>query len=76
MKQQHYGKALTIYKRLLNLTPSNEYLRLKVSEISKLKQKQKAQDVQIDPEVADSIETAEVFDAQIRFLNELLGKLD
>lgn len=73
--QGHYTKALSVYRRLLRLTPGNDLLRRKVADLARLEREQKNVDLTIDPSVVDRMESVEIIDRQIRFYNELLGKL-
>lgn len=74
-RQGHHTKALSVYRRLLRLTPGNDLLRRKVAELARLEREQKSVDLTIDPSVVDKMEEVEIIDRQIRFYNELLGKL-
>lgn len=74
-RQGHYGRALSVYRRMLKMTPGNELLRRKVAELARLEREQKSVDLTIDPAVVDRMETVEIIDRQIRFYNDLLGRL-
>jgi len=74
--QGHYSKALSIYRRLLRKSPQNDMLRLKVAELAKQARDQKADDLTIDPAIVDQMEQIEIIDAEIKFFNELLSKLE
>lgn len=73
--QGHYAKALDIYRRLLRVSPNNEYLKRKVSEANRLRLEQKQEDLDIDPSVLDHMEGMEILNTQIRFLNDLLARI-
>ncbi len=75
-KQEHYGKALGIYRRLLRLSPHNDLLRLKVSELARLEKEQRSDDIETDPVVYDRMEIVEIIDRQMRVYDELLNKLN
>ena len=74
-RQGHYSKALGVYRRLLRMSPQNELLRRKVSELQNLDRKQRDLDGDVDLAVADRVETLEVIEAQIRFYQDLLAAL-
>jgi len=74
-KQHHYGKALGIYRRLLRMTPRNEFLRKKVSELARKSADQKNSDLALDPTLVDQMEEVRGIDIQIGYLQEMLGKL-
>jgi len=75
-RQGHYGKALAIYRRLLRLTPNNEFLQRKAQEYTKLEKEQRADDLAVDPTVVDQLEALEILDSQASFYNTILSKLD
>jgi tetratricopeptide (TPR) repeat protein len=75
-KQGHYSKALDIYRRLLRMSPNNDLLKRKVSEMARLDKEQKDVDLTVDPSLVDKMETIEIIDRQIKFYNDLLGMLD
>ena len=74
-KQGHYGKALGIYKRLLKLSPSNDYLKQKVVEMTKLNRDQKDDDRELDPVAVERLETLEIIDIQIDYLQSLYDRI-
>ena len=74
-RQGHYGKALEVYRRLLRMAPNNDLLRRKVSELARLDREQRDVDLTVDPTLVDRMETVEIIDRQIRFFNDLLGRL-
>ncbi len=73
--QGHYAKALDIYRRLLKVSPNNEYLKRKVAETNRLRLEQKQEDLSIDPSVLDQMESMEILNTQIRYLNDLLTRI-
>lgn len=75
-KQGHYSKALSIYRRLLRMTPNNEYLRRKIKDVASLEREQRSDDLTIDPSVVDQMEALEIIDAQARYFDELLERLN
>lgn len=74
-RQGHYGKALEVYRRLLRMTPHNDLLRRKVAELTRLDREQRDVDLTVDPTLVDKMETVEIIDRQIKFFNDLLGRL-
>lgn len=74
-KQGHYGKAFAIYRRLLKLSPNSDLLRRRVAELARLKKDQKESDMSIDPSLVDKMESLEIIDRQIKFLEGLLDRL-
>jgi tetratricopeptide (TPR) repeat protein len=74
-KQGHYSKALGIYRRLLRLSPHNDLLRLKVSELSRLDSDQRRTDFEADPAMYDKMEVVEIIDRQMRFYSNLLDRI-
>jgi len=75
-KQGHYSKALNIYRRLLRMAPGNDLLKRKVSEMARLDKEQKDVDLTVDPALVDKMETIEIIDRQIKFFNDVLGRLN
>ena len=75
VKQGYYKKSLDIYRRLLRLSPHNDLLRLKVSEVSKLERSQKADVLEEDPVLFDKMETIEILEKQRVFLEGMLTRL-
>jgi tetratricopeptide (TPR) repeat protein len=75
-RQGHYTKALGMFRRLLKMSSKNEYLRQRVVELAKLEQEQRDVDLTIDPNVVDRMESIEIIDRQIKYLNTLLTKLE
>lgn len=75
-KQGHYNKALDIYRRLLRMSPNNDLLKRKVSEMARLDKEQKDVDLTVDPALVDKMETIEILDRQIKFFNDILGQLN
>jgi tetratricopeptide (TPR) repeat protein len=74
--QGHYEKAIAVYRRLLRLTPSNDFIKAKISELASKKQRQKDEDLAVDPAIADSMEQIEVIDVQMKFYRALLERLN
>lgn len=74
-RQGHYGKALTVYRRLLREAPNSDLLKLKVAELIKLEREQVHADLIVDPQLVDRLESVEIIDRQIRFYNDLLARL-
>ena len=75
-KQGFYGKALAIYRRLLRMTPHNDLIRLKVSELARLDKEQRHEDLENDPVIFERMEVVEIIDRQMRFLTGLLESID
>lgn len=73
--QGHYQKSLEIYRRLLRVSPNNEYLKRKVSEVNRRKLEQKDRDFDVDPGIVEQMESLEILNNQIRYLNDLLVKI-
>ena len=74
--QGHFEKALAVYRRLLRLTPSNNLIKTKISELASKRQRQKNDDLVIDPAIADSMEQVEIIDVQVKFYQSLLERLN
>jgi len=74
-QQQHYAKAMDVYKRLLRLNPHSEFLKLRIRRVAKQLSAQKREDLDIDPSIVDQMEQIEVIDRQLQFLNGMLNKL-
>lgn len=74
-RQGHYAKALAVYRRLLRLTPHSDLLRRKVADLMRLDKEQRDVELTVDPALVDKLETVEIIDRQIRFYNDLLGRL-
>jgi hypothetical protein len=73
--QGHFEKAIGVYRRLLRLTPSNEFIKTKISELASKKQRQKDEDLAVDPSIADSMEQIEIIEIQTKFYQSLLERL-
>lgn len=73
--QGHFQKALDVYQRLYRLSPSNEHIRRKMAEVAKLREAQKQDERELDPSFAEQMESIEIINTQIRFLNELLVRV-
>ena len=74
--QHHYGKALGIYRRLLRLSPRNDLLRRKVSELARKSSDQKNEDLALDPSLVDQMEEANSIDKRIDYLQGFLESLE
>ncbi|MDA9951223.1 tetratricopeptide repeat protein [Oligoflexaceae bacterium] len=74
-KQGHFSKALSMYKRLMRLSPKNDFLRNKVRETSTLVKEQKEKDTSVDPVMADQMEQVEILDRHLKFYSDVLDKL-
>lgn len=75
VKQGHYAKALSVYRRMLQLSPNSDLLRRQVAEVARLAKEQREVDLTVDPGLVDRMETVGILDRQIRYLNDLLGRL-
>lgn len=75
-KQGIYSKALAIYRRLLRIAPHNDLIRLKVSEMARLEREQRQDDLASDPVVFERMEVTDLIDRQMRFMQNLLNKLE
>ncbi len=74
--QHHYGKALGIYRRLLRMSPRNDLLRRKVSELARKSSDQKNADLALDPSLVDQMEEASSLDKRIDYLQGFLENLE
>ena len=75
-KQRYFKKSLSIYKRLLDKSPQNEFLQGKVRQLSdRVESEDDAAHEEFDSATADTLVTVDDFDRRIRFLQELLGEL-
>lgn len=74
-QQNHFNKALSMYRRLLRLNPNNNNLKRKIAELAVKTNEQKREDLTVDPGIVDTMEQVEIIDTQLRFLNSLLEKL-
>jgi tetratricopeptide (TPR) repeat protein len=75
-KQGFYAKSLAIYQRILKMAPHNDMIRMKVTEMERLNREQRNEDFEVDPATVEKIEVVEIIDRQIRFLNQLLERID
>lgn len=75
-EQGHYGRAFDVYKRMLRVSPGNELLKRKASEMLRLKKEQNQHDAEIDPTIFEKLESLEIVDSQIRFYNDLLARVE
>jgi hypothetical protein len=76
VRQGHFAKALAIYRRLLRLTPQNDYLKRKIREINGAEQRQRDSDLSVDPSVVDQMEQIDIVDKQMGFLQGLMERLE
>lgn len=80
-KQGLFTKALSVYKRLARLSPGNDLIRRKITELTKLEKDDRENreysddDRSTDSSAVDRLETLEIIDRQIKFYNDLLAKL-
>ncbi len=74
-KQGHYSKALSVYRRLLKMTPGNDLIKRKVAELARLDKEQRDVDLSVDPAIVDKMESVEIIDTQIKFYNSILGRI-
>jgi len=74
-KQGHFSKALSVYRRLLKMTPNNDLIKRKVAELARLDKEQRDVDLSVDPSLVDKMESVEIIDKQINFYNTILGRL-
>lgn len=74
--QHHYSKALGIYRRLLRISPRNDHLRRKVSELARKSADQKNDDLVLDPLLVDQMEETRTIDKRIDYLQNLLDNID
>ena len=74
-RQGHFQKALEVNRRLLRLMPNSELLKRRIAELGRLKDEQRTQDLAIDPAIVDKMETIQIIDSQLKFLNDFLNKL-
>lgn len=74
-KQGHYGKSLSMFRRMLKLAPHNELFKRRIAELARLEKEQKGTDLTVDPNVVDRMETIAVIDKQLSFLNSMLENL-
>ncbi|MFK7823517.1 MAG: tetratricopeptide repeat protein [Oligoflexales bacterium] len=73
-RQGHFEKSLEIYRRLLKISPGNDYLKRMVIEIAKKSDAQQRQDLMIDPELVET-ENEPKTKANVKFYKHLLDKL-
>lgn len=74
--QGHFSQALSVYRRLLNKSPGNEFLRNQVSKMAQKLTEQKRDDLLIDPEIVSKMEAIETLDKQIDTLESFLQVLN
>ena len=58
------------------MTPHNDLIRLKVSELARLDKEQRHEDLENDPVIFERMEVVEIIDRQMRFLTGLLESID
>lgn len=75
-RQGLYLKASEIYQKLVREAPSNELLRREYAEICDLRDAQKEIDKRMNPEIVEGMERVRKIDDKLRFLNDLLSRLD
>ena len=74
-KQQHYAKALEIYRHLLIRNPRNENFRQKVIELQQQLKDKMDHDLVVDPQTFQKIEAMEIIQRQINFVEKILAKI-
>ena len=74
-KQEHFSKALNVYKQLLKNHPSHDFYKNKVAEMSRRVREMQAKEVEIENEIIDQLESVEIIDRQMDFYSSLLNKL-
>lgn len=74
-KQGHYSKSLAVYRRLLKISPHNEYLRKMVTQTAKMEQEQRQNDLTVDPALVDKMEAVELLDRKMRLYTHMLDLL-
>jgi len=75
-RQGHFGKAMSIYRRLLRMSPNSDFLRRKIKEIAALEKEQRSDDLSVDPTIVDQMESIEIIDLQKKFFESLLTTLE
>jgi len=75
-RQGHFGKAMSIYRRLLRMSPNSDFLRRKIKEIAALEKEQRTDDLSVDPTIVDQMESIEIIDVQKKFFESLLTTLE
>jgi hypothetical protein len=76
VRQGHFSKAMSIYRRLLRLTPTSDFLKRKIRELTVMEKQQRDEDLAVDPSVVDQMEAVEIIDAQIKFFESLLNRVE
>ncbi|NRA43591.1 MAG: hypothetical protein HRU09_01410 [Oligoflexales bacterium] len=71
-RQGHYEKSLEIYRRLLKISPGNDYLKRMVVELAKKSEAQQRKDLMIDPNLVEPEEQAQ---PKVKLYQQLLEKL-
>lgn len=73
-KQGHYEKSLEIYRRLLKISPGNDYLKRMVVDLAKKVEAQQRQDLMIDPALVE-YENGPKNKGNLKIYQHLLDKL-
>lgn len=73
-KQEYYSKAAGILSRLLKITPGNQKIIKKISELAKKSEIQKNENKNIEPVLVDKVEQIENLDKQLLFYSELMRR--
>jgi tetratricopeptide (TPR) repeat protein len=74
-KQNHFKRALEVYRRLLKVDPHNKSYLTNVERLRKLARQQSRKDYSLNPEVMDNVHQIEILDQQISFYKVLLDRL-
>jgi tetratricopeptide (TPR) repeat protein len=74
-KQHHYSKALEIYRRLLKISPSSDLIRRKITELSRKNRDLESGNLNLSPDVVDSMEDSKAIDDKIDLLESMLDNL-
>lgn len=75
-KQGLYEKSLEVFRRLLYMAPNNDLLKKEVAELEALRDEQRRQEKEYDPELAERLDEVRQIDKQIGFLNQMLDALE
>jgi hypothetical protein len=75
-QQGHLHKASAIYRRLLSMSPANEFLQRRLQELTAMEKEQPAGEAPpLEAAIVDKMETVEIIDTQMHFLNHMLNQL-
>ena len=74
--QGHFGKALGVYRRLLQLAPSNEFYAAAVRRLVEKEHDQSRADLKLDPRLAAKMDEIERITEKVSFLQGLLHRLN